>query len=377
MSTAHGAAPQRVWELLDHAARLAESGRFRVEPNPLVGAVVLDAGGAVAGEGRHECYGGPHAEVAALAAAGARARGGTLLVTLEPCTHEAKKTAPCAPAVIASGVARVIAGACDPNPATRGRAAALFARQAIAYEVVAHAPSAELLAPHERALASDVPWTIAKWASSLDGCLADASGASRWISGAASRDVVHELRARVEAVVVGSRTAAADDPELTARGVAPALARPALRVVVDSRLSLPPSGRLATTARETPVVVIGSTPLADEARRRALEAAGVEVVLVAGQPDGRVDLREAWRALRVRGVRRMLLESGGVLGGAAASAGLIDQVLACVAPMVLGGSAAPRVLGGEGFALAAAPRLERTRVLRVGDDVHVEGYWPR
>ena len=184
-------APDAVRRAMAEAVGLAARGRFRVEPNPLVGAVVLDADGNVAGRGFHAKWGGPHAEIAALNEAGERARGGTLVVTLEPCAHTGKKTPPCTPRVIASGVARVVAGAADPNPETTGRAAGILAAAGIAFECGVMRETCEpLIARHARNLTSDVPWTVAKWAMSSDGRIADAGGNSRWITDAPAREVL-------------------------------------------------------------------------------------------------------------------------------------------------------------------------------------------
>ena len=226
------------------AIELARRGEGLVEPNPQVGAVVLDAHGAVVGAGWHERFGGPHAEVMAIASAGAAARGGTLVVTLEPCCHHGK-TPPCTDAIIAAGVSRVVIGVEDPFPQVSGGGVAALRRAGIDVEtgVLAEA-AARLSAPFRRLVVDGRPWVIAKWAMSLDGRIAAAGGDSRWISGEASRALVHTLRGRVDAIMVGIGTALADDPLLTARPPGP---RTALRVVVDSRARLPTESRLVRT----------------------------------------------------------------------------------------------------------------------------------
>lgn len=358
------------------AAASAREGRFRVEPNPMVGATVLDAGGRPVGRGFHARFGGPHAEVVALEMAGERARGGTLVVTLEPCAHARKKTPPCVPRVIAAGVARVVAGAPDPNPMTAGVAAEAFASAGIAFEVLpAGTATADvcraLAARHARHLGSSAPWVVAKWAASLDGRIADARGASRWISSERSRAVVADLRAAADAVVVGVETVLADDPRLVCGGEG---VRPGLRVVLDSRLRTPATARVAASASETPTLVV-TTSAGDALRRRELETLGVEIEQVPIGADGRVDVRAAFEMLHRRGVRRALVEAGGRLTAACLRAGLVRQCAVFVAPVVIGG-AGPTPFEGEGWPLAAAPRLEESRVTAVDGDALLEGYWP-
>lgn len=356
------------------AAELAGRGRFRVEPNPLVGAVVLDAAGEVAGRGWHARWGGPHAEAAALAEAGERARGGTLVVTLEPCAHTGKKTPPCVPRVLASGVARVIVGCPDVNPQTAGQAAAELAAGGVACDQGPLRDACEaLIARYARERTSEVPWTVAKWAMSADGRVADASGHSRWITGAPARDVVHEIRASVDAVVVGRGTVVADDPLLTCR--LPGRTATPLRVVLDTELRLPAGARVVATARETPTLIVCGEG-ADASRRDAFVERGAEVVELPRGPGGRVKLAAAFRELHRRGIRRAMLEAGAVLTGACLRAGYVRQVAAFVAPVILGGGG-PTPFEGGGWPLLDAPRLEEARASAAGADALVEGYWPR
>jgi len=356
------------------ALELARQGCFRVEPNPLVGAVVLDRDGSAVGRGHHDVYGGPHAEVHALAAAGHAARGGTLVVTLEPCAHTAKKTPPCVEVVLSAGLARVVIGAADPNDATAGRAAPrLRAAGVEVVEGVEGAACAAALARYAWHRGTGVPWTIAKWAMSADGRSADAAGASRWISGPESRALVHELRARVEAVIVGAGTVVADDPRLTARDAAPSGLPPARRVVIDSGLRAPLERRVYTETGDAATTVICTAAAAPE-RRRALTGVGVVVEVVAADPDGRVDLVAAFRRLHATGVRRALLEAGPRLTGAALRAGVVRQVAAFTAPVIVGGDTAPTPFAGPGWHLAGAPRLAAARASACGADALLEGY---
>ena len=354
---------------MGHALALARRGLGRVEPNPAVGAVVLGADGRIVGEGWHAAFGGPHAETMALAAAGPGARGATLVVTLEPCCHHGK-TPPCTDAVIAAGIARVVVASSDPFPEVAGRGLERLRAAGIDVAVGPRAAEAErLTAPYRRLVTAGRPWVTAKWAMSLDGRIATCAGDARWISGAESRSVVHSLRGRMDAVLVGIGTALADDPLLTARPAGP---RVALRVVADSLARLPLGSRLVRTAREVPVLVAVG-PSAPAERVAALEAAGCEVWRGC-QPDGTERLRALLAHLGGRRITNLLAEGGTGLFGALLDAGLIDEVWAFAAPLLLGGAAAPAVIGGQGVPrIATAPRLEVEEVTRVGDDVLFRG----
>jgi diaminohydroxyphosphoribosylaminopyrimidine deaminase/5-amino-6-(5-phosphoribosylamino)uracil reductase len=357
--------------LLERAVALAEGGRFAVEPNPLVGCV-LARGGRVVGQGFHRAYGGPHAEVEALRAAGRRARGATAWVSLEPCASRGK-TGPCTEALLAAGVRRVVSAARDASMA-RGRRAR-EARLAARGLASAHRPSPAawaLLRPFEKALRARRPWVVLKWASSLDGLVAARPGKRTRISGAAADRFVHGLRGRVEAVAVGVGTVLADDPRLDCRlPGGPPHGRPQpLAVVLDSRLRTPVRSRLVRLARAgRPLLLVSARPPA--ARRRALERIpGVEVVTAPGR-GGRVDLAGALRLLRRRGVARLLVEAGPGVAGALVREGLVDQVAMIVAPSTLSGASPARRAAAS---MPSAPRLSRVRVRRLGRDALVEGY---
>src|SRR5438128_4335748 len=255
-STARAAPPPAERAAMERALDLARRGWGRVAPNPLVGAVLL-AGDTVVAEGYHAEYGGPHAEVVALQAAGARAHGATLVVNLEPCAHHGK-TPPCTEALIAAGVTRVVAAIRDPDPAARGGAEVLRAKSlAVTFGVLAEraaALNAPFLFAHAQA---ERPFVALKLATSIDGRIADAHGSSRWVSGEAAREYVHWLRAGFDAIAVGGTTALKDDPQLTVRGaVAPR--RPPVRVVFDRRAMLNETVELIRTAREKPTWVMAS-----------------------------------------------------------------------------------------------------------------------
>jgi diaminohydroxyphosphoribosylaminopyrimidine deaminase/5-amino-6-(5-phosphoribosylamino)uracil reductase len=361
---------------LRRAIALAPKGRFSVEPNPLVGCV-LEKEGRVVGEAWHAAYGGPHAEAAALALAGEEARGATAFVSLEPCAdHPAKKTPSCARALVEAGIARVVYAAADPSPAQGGRGSALL--EAAGLEVEGPAlpdEAAPLLEASQAASARARPWVILKWAMSADGRISPAAGKGGRISGEKAQRHSHELRGRSEAVAVGVETVLTDDPHLNCRlAGGPPDGRPQpLRVIFDSALRTPRFSRLASSARESPVLALSAR--GDPAARRALEERGVEVHEVAGA-SGRVDLDAALAYLhRERGVRRLLVEGGARLHGAFLRAGLADQATVFVAPTILGARGAPAAVEDSGFTdLATAPRLEEATWRRLGEDLLLQGY---
>ena len=308
------------------ALALAWGGWGRVAPNPLVGALVV-RDGAVVGEGFHAEFGGPHGEVLALVAAGERARGADLVVTLEPCAHHGK-TPPCTDAILAAGIRRVVFGARDADPVAAGGAEVLRRAgvevQGGVLEADARAQNALFF---HRFAGRGRPFVALKLAVSLDARIADRHGRSRWVSGPAARDFVQWLRAGFDALAVGGGTAKADDPSLTVRGaVQPA--RPPLRVVLDRRAELPPQAALVRTARETPTLaLLGSD--APPAAGEVLRAAGVEVAAADGPAD-------AMAALAGRGVGSVLVEGGGVVAGRLLAAGVVDRLYLVVAPLWLG-----------------------------------------
>jgi diaminohydroxyphosphoribosylaminopyrimidine deaminase / 5-amino-6-(5-phosphoribosylamino)uracil reductase len=358
--------------LLARARGLALRGRGRVSPNPPVGALVV-RDGQVVGEGWHEGPGTPHAERMALAAAGAAAAGATVVCTLEPCSHHGR-TPPCADALLAAGVARVLVGC--PDPLERGRRGGAALLRAAGVEVVeAEGQEAEacreLIGPFLTWARTGRPQVTLKLAASLDGRIATRTGESRWITGPQARALVHRWRADADAVAVGIGTALADDPLLTPRDV-PGPFRAPLRVVFDAAAQLPPTSALARSAgAEGPVLVIAGVG-APDARVDALAAAGVEVLRLPGDATARIGA--ALDALGAREVQSLLVEGGAGLAGALVGAGAVDRLAWFTAPVLIGGARAPAALGDPGVArLADAPRLERPEVARVGDDVLVSG----
>lgn len=350
------------------ALALAHRAEGRTSPNPLVGAVLVK-GGQVVGEGHHRGPGRPHAEAEALAAAGGRAKGAVLYVTLEPCVHTDKRTPPCAPEVVRARPSRVVVGMADPNPKVAG--GGLRALRAAGVPVETGCLEAEcrrLNAPYVRAMTVGLPWVTLKVAQTLDGKVATAAGASRWITGEAARRHAHALRARSDAVLVGIGTVRADDPELTvrlARGRHPA------RVVVDARLETPPGARVLTGPARVPTI-LSALAEADPARRARLERGGARVLTLPGRA-GRVDLGALLKALAAEGRHRVLCEGGPRLAAELVRGGLVNRVAFYLAPRILGGDDARGSVGGTAPAtLEGALRLGPMRVRRLGADLLIE-----
>lgn len=347
---------------MQRALALAALGRGFVEPNPMVGAVLLDANGAVVGEGFHGRFGGPHAEVHALAAAGSAARGGTLFVTLEPCCHTGK-TPPCTEAILKSGVRRVVVAMADPFPAVAGGGLQILRDNGLSVGVgLCEADAEKLNAPYRTLLRHRRPWVIAKWAMSLDGKIATRTGDSKWISSASSRAKVHEVRGRVDAILVGRGTLLADDPLLTAR---PAGARIAARIVITASGALPENCQLLSTVAQAPVIVATTAPDARELapwRNAGAEILGIDGPMIPG-------------LLAVLGRRRMtniLVEGGAGLLGSFRDADAIDEIHAYLAPVLIGGDTALSPLGGEGIsAMVEAGRFGDASVEVLDGDVWI------
>ena len=340
------------------ALDLAWGGWGRVQQDPLVGAVVLRDGELV-GEGWHPEYGDRHAETVALAGAGERARGATLVVTLEPCSHQGKQP-PCTEAIIRSGVARVVAAMRDPNPLAAGGADRL--REAgVDVEI---GPLGDAAAVQNAMFLHGLgdqtrPFLALKLATTLDGRIADKFGRSRWISGEPARDYVQWLRAGFDAIAIGGRTARLDDPALTVRGPVRPRAAPR-RVVFDRVADLGPNLTLVRTAAETPTVVVVS-PEADRTRVKRLQAAGVTVVQANSLP-------ESLGLLREQGIASLLVEGGGQLAGALLAAGLVDRYYWIQAPVWLGEGAVPAFTGLPTRGLDQAERWRAVERRSLGDD---------
>lgn len=360
--------------MMRRALELARQGRGRVEPNPAVGAVIADDAGTILGEGWHREYGGPHAEVHALAVAGERARGANLFVTLEPCCHFGK-TPPCTKAVIAAGIRRVFVAMRDPAPHVDGGGILELREAGIDVEVgLEECDAQRLVAPFVQLMTKARSWFHAKWAMTLDGKIASTTGHSQWISNSASRAVVHGLRGRMDAVLIGIGTALADDPLLTARPAGPRLAT---RIVIDSSARLPLASRLVQTVSQSPVLVITS-PQASAEQRESLRARGVDVVEVDTDTSGRPALAAIAHELGRRRMTNVLVEGGSAVLGAFFDAELIDEVHAFIAPKLVGGAGAFTPIAGRGIEIIPqTASLEGHTCEMLDGDLYINGRMSR
>ena len=352
--------------LMARALELARAGIPDAWPNPVVGCV-LEKDGAIVGEGAHLRFGGPHAEVNAIAAAGERARGATAYVTLEPCAHTGK-TPPCTDALIAAGVARVVFAVADPNPLTAGKARAILADAGIAVESgLLEAEAKRLNAPFFKVHTTGFPWVTAKWAMTLDGKIATAAGLSKWITGEAARARARRMRGESGCVLVGIGTVLADDPSL----MGPPGVRPPKRAIADAGARLPLTSQIVKGAKEVETFV-GVSFKAPEANVAKLVDAGCHVVTLDPTPVG-IDLRKFLKALSPSATS-IFAEGGSHMLGSLFDAGLVDEVAAFIAPSVLGGALAPVPVGGSGKpGPALAERLFDVRTEAVGEDLLVRG----
>jgi diaminohydroxyphosphoribosylaminopyrimidine deaminase / 5-amino-6-(5-phosphoribosylamino)uracil reductase len=332
---------------LGRAIRLAMNGRGRVEPNPMVGCVIVRPDGRVIGEGFHEQFGGPHAEPNALAAcarAGESPAGATAYVTLEPCCHTNKKTPPCTPRLIEAKLARVVVGCLDPNPQVNGQGIAML--RAAGIEVTApvlEAQAKQLIAPFIATTRLSRPYVTLKWAESADGKVAGPGGRRTQISNPQSMALVHDLRRRSDAILVGIGTVLCDDPLLTARGAAPA--RPLLRVVLDANVKLPPKSRLVRTAAETPVWAFCSTAAVANDPLLANRAAELQIQGVIVRPvaasQGRLSLPAVLAELQQAGVTNLSVEPGPTLASSFFRDNLADRLWVFRSPSRIGDETAP------------------------------------
>ena len=346
--------------------------RGRTAPNPPVGAVIIQDG-AIVGEGYHPRAGDPHAEIFALRQAEGRAAGAEIYVTLEPCSHHGK-TPPCADALIAAGIRKVFVGTTDPNPQVAGRGIERLRQAGIDVEVgILEENCRKLIAAFRQLIVSGRPLTIYKAALTLDGNSATCSGDSRWVSGPASRLLVHRLRDRVEAIMVGIETVLKDDPALTAR-LPETDGRDPLRVVVDSQLRIPLDCRMLRQISEAGTLV--ATVSQDREKIEALQQAGAEVIVLP-EESGRVKLPALWEELGRRQVQRLLLEGGPTLASAALNAGLIDQLMIFMAPKLVGGNTGNSLFSGDGCKhMADALALQDVRCTSVDGDLLITGDVP-
>lgn len=357
-----------------YALRLAQRGRGRVEPNPLVGCVIVQ-GRRLVGRGYHRRFGGPHAEVEALRRCGRLARGATAYVTLEPCCHFGK-TPPCTDALISAGVARVVAPLADPNPLVGGRGFAALRHAGVRVDVGLLAERAAALnAPFFKLVRTGLPWVILKWAQSLDGKIATRRGDSRWISDQQARRHAHRKRGLVDAIIVGVGTVLRDDPLLTCRyGRARRIAK---RIILDSRLRTPPGAQLVRTARRVPTWIFHA-PRPPSDRARSLERAGCRLWSVPGTRSG-LSLRAILRVLGREQMTNVLVEGGGQVLGQFLDQQLADELCLYVGPLLVGGAAATGPWHTLGAArLTDALRLPPTaRLRRLGSGYLLETGLPK
>ncbi len=356
---------------MERAIHLARSARGTTSPNPSVGAVIVK-NGMVVGEGWTSPPGGPHAEIVALQQAGPGAGGAVLYATLEPCCIWGR-TPPCTDAIVAAGISEVHAATIDPNPRISGKG--LEALRGSGIVVTRGVCEDEALVMYEafaKHIRTGLPFVTAKFAASLDGKIATRTGSSRWISGEAARWHAHELRRGCDAIMAGVNTIVVDDPQLTARWPDGTLhSRQPLRVVLDSSGRTPPDAAILAQPGETLIATVDMP--GDKAAD--LEAAGARVMTLPGTSDGQVDIPRLLEHLGKEGVVDILVEGGGALLGSMFDAGLVDKVTAYIAPLIIGGSAAPSPVGGRGAEdISQAIRLTRTKVETLGDEVLVTGY---
>lgn len=351
------------------ALALAKKARGQTRPNPMVGAVVVK-NGRVVGQGYHQRAGLPHAEALALQEASGTTRGATLYVSLEPCCHTDKKTPPCTEEIIRRGIKRVVVAMRDPNPKVAGKGLSRLLRAGIEVtEGIARKEAERLNEAYAKHITTGLPFVTLKLAMSLDGKIATSTGESKWISGERARQWIHSLRSEVDAVMVGVGTVRADDPLLTTHG----RGRNPVRVIVDSRLSLPLSAQVLSTEGGSRTIV-ATTPSAQKEKIRKLEAKGVHVITL---PDkaGLVDLPALMAWLGKEGVMSLLIEGGATIASSAVREGLVDKVLFIVAPLLIGGQDAKSVIGGRSpESLKDAIRLKDIRVRRIGEDLVIEGH---
>ena len=347
---------------MTRAIELARTADYRTSPNPMVGAVVLDRDGNVAGEGFHAAKGSAHAEEVALAAASRKAEGGTIYVNLEPCTHSHRST-PCADAILAAGIRRVVVAMTDPDERMRGAGIARLRSAGLEVDVGASGPTAQLLNEYYVThRTTGRPFVSLKFAMSLDGKIATRTGESRWITGERARNHGHELRHMHDAILVGVNTVIKDDPQLTTRIQGRDDARQPIRVVLDTRLRTPKNAR-----------VLGERTLIATTSGSDMDCA--EIVRLPPGPDGRVPIDLLLDELGQRGILSLLVEGGAQTHASFLAAGLVNKVYAYVAPKLIGGSEASGPVGGGGIErLADAITLRATDVVTLGDDILISGY---
>ncbi|MFY9489177.1 MAG: bifunctional diaminohydroxyphosphoribosylaminopyrimidine deaminase/5-amino-6-(5-phosphoribosylamino)uracil reductase RibD [Solirubrobacterales bacterium] len=356
-------------QFLERTLELAERGRGRTSPNPVVGAVVVKDG-EILGEGYHHSCGGPHAERVAIESCSLDTTGATIYVSLEPCAHEGKQP-PCTRAIVDAGLARVVYASDDPTEKASGRGPGILRDEGIAVDAAQGeiAAKARLInQPFRKHAKTGRPHVLFKSAMTLDGKVATATGDSQWISSDESRTLAHRVRAEVDAIAVGIGTALSDDPQLTVRHADIADDRQPTRVIFDSEARLPIDGALVSSAKEVPVIVVASRAAPREVLE-SLEAVGVDVIVASGENEA-ARVVSALTELGTRGIQSLLLEGGPHLAGAFFEAGEVDWLALFLAPMVLGGKQARGAVEGSGVEkVADAYRALTLQCDRIGDDM--------
>lgn len=356
---------------MQKALALAEKGRGYTSPNPMVGAVVVK-NGQILGRGYHQRAGGPHAEVNAIDDAGGQANGATLYVTLEPCNHFGR-TPPCTHKILEAGIRRVVVAMTDPNPGVTGGGNQALSEHGVEVTTgICEKEAHRLNEGFVTWITTGRPFVIVKCAATLDGRIATRSGHSQWVTGPAAREVVHRIRHGVDGILVGVKTAIADDPSLTTRLDGEKGSDPT-RIILDTHLSLPPSAKMLRQQSEAPTWVVCG-PEALEDRRSALEAAGARVIQGALQA-GRIDLAPLMDQLGREGITSLLIEGGATVIGSALAAGIVDKIHFFYAPKILGGDDGIPICRGSGpESMGESIAVHDLTVSQVGPDVMLQGY---
>jgi len=353
---------------MKRALHLAEKGKGRTSPNPMVGAILVKDGKMV-GEGHHAKAGEAHAEIVALQQAGEEAEGAILYLNLEPCTHYGK-TPPCVPQVIEAGVKRVVIGMEDPNPLVKGKGIEILRKAGLDVEVgILEKECRRLNEAFCKYILKKEPFVVLKVAATLDGKMATRNGDSKWISGEASRRFVHKLRDQVDGVLVGIGTVLKDNPMLTARIRG---GRDPYRIVLDSRLKIPEEAKVIGTSPSK--AIIASTELAPKDKIEKLEKRGVQI-LILDSKEGRVNLKSCLSKLGEMGMMNLLVEGGSQVNGSFLDEGVIDKLLLFLSPKLIGDQQALGIFGGKGASnLQKATALKEIKAKRMGEDILLEGY---
>ena len=358
---------------MTRAIALAKRGAGWVNPNPMVGAVLVNAG-KIIGEGFHDFFGGPHAEVNAVNSVSEEnieaINGSTLYVTLEPCSHFGK-TPPCIDLILEKKIGRVFIGMIDPNPIVSGTSIKKLVENGIQVETgLLEKETKKLNEVFIKYIQTGLPFVVLKSAMTLDGKIATVTNASRWITGDKSRNIVHHMRQQLSSVMVGVNTIITDDPLLNIR-MKGEWKNP-LKIIADTHLRIPTDAKVFTN--EPQLTLVATTALADKIKQKELERMGVQV-LVCPVKDGRVDLQFLMKSLGLMGIDSVLLEGGSTLAFSALKEGIVDKVVSFIAPKILGGSIAPTPVGGDGVEkMEDAIALANITVKKVGEDLMIEAF---